>query len=149
MSGPASHVAFYGTLMSDFQTLDELGARDQLRLLGPCRLAGRLFDLGEWPTLVLGGGIAHGELFEVLDTAVFAKLDPFEDCDPGDHAGSSYLRVRVPLLAPAVQAWVYVSNGPPASAQEIPSGCWRTWIQRGAARIETAVNAGDPAGSPR
>ena len=73
---PAEHLVFYGTLMSAFDTLDELGVREQLRLVGACTLAGRLYDMGEWPSLALGGGIVHGELFEVLDAGVFGTSTP-------------------------------------------------------------------------
>ena len=123
-----SYVAFYGTLMSGFDSLRRLGAHRHVRLLGPCRIPGRLFDVGEWPTLVLADGVVHGELFEVLDEAVFAKLDPFEAYDPGDREGSSYLRVRVRLLEPAVDAWVYVCNEPVIPGPPIPSGSWRAWL---------------------
>jgi gamma-glutamylcyclotransferase (GGCT)/AIG2-like uncharacterized protein YtfP len=127
-------VAFYGTLMSAFDTLDTLGARRRLRLLGPCRIEGRLFDLGEWPTLVLGGGVAHGELFEVLDPAVFEVLDPFEDYDPIDHSRSSYVRVLRRLLAPDIDAWVYIATVPPRGATPISSGSW--YRHRGIRAIE-------------
>ncbi len=60
------YVAFYGTLMSRFATQDELGVRAALRPLGPCTIRGVLPDVGEWPTLVPGDGVVHGELFEVL-----------------------------------------------------------------------------------
>ena len=95
---PAEHLVFYGTLMSAFDTLDELGIRERLRLVGTCTLAGRLYDMGEWPSLMLGGGIVHGELFEVLDAGVFVALDPFEECYPADPLRSRYRREIVALL---------------------------------------------------
>ena len=130
---PACYVAFYGTLMSEFDALDRLAARHQLQLVGPCRIAGRLFDLGDWPTLVPGEGIVHGELVEVIDETVFAALDPFEDYDPHDRESSIYQRVRVPLLEPAVEAWVYVANKPVPAQCEIASGSWREWLDANAA----------------
>ena len=123
-----SHVAFYGTLMSAFHWLDELQARHLLGLVGPCTIRGRLFDMGEWPTLVLGGGTVHGELFEVLDERVFERLDPFEDYDPADPCASSYTRVAVALLTPAVRAWLYVANGPVPAERHIPSGSWHALL---------------------
>ncbi|HMD52397.1 MAG TPA: gamma-glutamylcyclotransferase family protein, partial [Solirubrobacteraceae bacterium] len=91
---------------------------------------GRLFDMGEWPTLVLGGGIVHGELFEVLDVAVFAKLDPFEECDPADPGRSRYTRERVALVEPETEAWVYVANEPVPHDALIESGSWYAWRTR-------------------
>jgi len=93
-------------------------------------LEGRLFDMGEWPTLVLGGGIVHGELFEVLDVAVFAKLDPFEECDPADPGRSRYTRERVALVEPETEAWVYVANEPVPHDALIESGSWYAWRTR-------------------
>ena len=126
---PAEHLAFYGTLMSAFDTLDELGVREQLRLVGACTLAGRLYDMGEWPSLVLGGGIVRGELFEVLDAGVFVTLDPFEECYPADPVHSRYRRETVALIEPAVRAWVYVADEPMSPSALIPSG---SWYERGA-----------------
>lgn len=121
-------LAFYGTLMSRFDTLERLGVAGYLRLLGDCEIAGVLYDVGEWPTLVTGGGVVRGELFEVLEEGVFARLDPFEDYRPADPAGSSFLRARATLIRPAVEAWVYVSNEPVDGARLIPSGSWYDWL---------------------
>lgn len=123
-----SHIAFYGTLMSSFDALDELEVRHLLRLLGPCAIRGRLFDLGEWPTLQAGGGVVEGELFEVLDDKVFARLDPFENYDPCDPRRSSYVRSAVLLLRPRVRAWVYLTNVPVAPEREISCGSWTAWL---------------------
>jgi gamma-glutamylcyclotransferase (GGCT)/AIG2-like uncharacterized protein YtfP len=129
-SRSAAHVAFYGTLMSGFEFQRQLGVHDALRLVGSCRIAGRLYDMGEWPTLVLGGGVVHGELFEVLDGGVFVELDRFEECYPEDLARSRYLRQPVALIAPAVRAWVYVANEPVPAAGQISSGSWYERVGR-------------------
>ena len=121
---PAEHLVLYGTLMSAFDTLDELGVRERLRLVGACTLAGRLYDMGEWPSLALGGGIVHGELFEVLDARVFVTLDRYEECYEHDPARSRYRRETVALLEPALPAWVYVANEQLPAADLIASGSW-------------------------
>jgi len=138
---PPSHIAFYGTLMSCFDTLEELDVRHLLRLVGPCAIGGRLFDLGDWPTLQPGGGVVAGEVFEVLDESVFAKLDPFEDYDPLAPLRSSYMRSAVWLLRPQLRAWLYVTNVPVAPEREIPGGSWTQWL--------TARAAGEPRDLPR
>jgi gamma-glutamylcyclotransferase (GGCT)/AIG2-like uncharacterized protein YtfP len=135
-------LALYGTLMSAFSTLDELGARPELRLIGPCRIPGRLFDVGEWPSLLAGEGTAHGELFQVLSASVFERLDPFEDYRPGDRPASEYIRARVRLLAPDVDAWVYVANTPLTGGVPIPSGSWHEW--RGSPALRGAVDPHAP-----
>jgi gamma-glutamylcyclotransferase (GGCT)/AIG2-like uncharacterized protein YtfP len=127
-------LALYGTLMSPFDALDDLDARRHLRLIGPCELPGRLFDVGEWPSLLAGEGVAHGELFEVLAASVLERLDTFEDYRPGDHAASAYIRARVRLLRPDAEAWVYVANTPLPGAVHIPSGSWHEWLATRAPR---------------
>jgi gamma-glutamylcyclotransferase (GGCT)/AIG2-like uncharacterized protein YtfP len=139
----AGQIAFYGTLMSRFDTQDQLGVREQLRLLGRCRIGGRLFDLGEWPTLVLGAGVVHGEVFELLDASALSTLDRFEDCDPTDAGRSSYLRVRVALLEPSLTAWIYVTNGTPVRGVEITSGCWPSWLRTRSLSPKDPRNTGD------
>jgi gamma-glutamylcyclotransferase (GGCT)/AIG2-like uncharacterized protein YtfP len=138
-----SHIAFYGTLMSRFDALDQLQVRSLLRPLGPCAIEGRLFDLGDWPTLELGGGVVEGELLEVLDDAVFATLDPFEDYDPCAPQRSSYVRSAIWLLRPRLRAWVYVTNVPVPSEREIASGSWTALL---AARAASAGALQQPAG---
>jgi gamma-glutamylcyclotransferase (GGCT)/AIG2-like uncharacterized protein YtfP len=146
-------LALCGTLMSPFAALDELDARRHLRLIGPCEIPGRLFDVGEWPSLLAGEGVAHGELFEVLAASVFERLDPFEAYDAGDHAASAYIRMRVRLLRPDAEAWVYVANTLLTGAVHIPSGSWHEWIatraprpdaRRDAARRAPVENPGRP-----
>jgi gamma-glutamylcyclotransferase (GGCT)/AIG2-like uncharacterized protein YtfP len=122
--GPTEYVAFYGTLMSAFDSLDELDAREQLRLVGPCTIEGHLFNMGEWPSLTLGDGTVKGELFEILDHTVFGKLDPFERYDPAQRDQSGYQRRCVRLAEPAVDAWLYVANEAVTPQQLIQSGSW-------------------------
>jgi len=118
------YLACYGTLMSGFPCQEELGVRELLAPAGPCKIRGALIDLGEWPGLVAGEGVVEGELFRILDVSVFATLDPFEDCDPADPEGSSFLRSVVRLIEPDVHAWVYTASGPAGSGRTIASGSW-------------------------
>lgn len=110
--------------MSGFPCQRELGVHEQLRLQGPCSIAGLLVDLGEWPGLVPGDGVVRGELFEVLDERVWSTLDPFEDYLPGDPGASSFLRSAVRLLHPDLDAWVYIAHGAAANGPVIASGSW-------------------------
>jgi gamma-glutamylcyclotransferase (GGCT)/AIG2-like uncharacterized protein YtfP len=117
-------LACYGLLMGGFQAQRELGAESLLRLVGPCRIAGRLRDMGEWPSLTREQGIVQGELFEVLDHGVFELLDPFENYLPHDPRSSSYIRSVMTLIEPEVQAWVYVATDSLGEAPAVPSGSW-------------------------
>lgn len=128
----------YGSLMRDLPAphatgetdlLDRLGVGAGLRRVGPCRVAGALFDLGPYPALRRGpgdDGAVCGELHAILDPAVLAVLDAFEGFDPRDPAGSDYLRERIELLEPSgVHGWIYVYNRPLDPNRRIASGDWR------------------------
>ena len=88
-----------------------------------------MYDLGDYPALVEGDGVARGELFEIEDGSVLAALDAFEGCDPMDPALSLFARCMTDLLNGGGNAWVYfyVAAGGrlPANAKPIRSGDWR------------------------
>lgn len=109
--------------------LDRLGAGAGLRRAGPCRVPGRLFDLGAYPALRPAESevdVVRGELHAIVDPAVVERLDRFEGYDPDDPAGSEYLRERVELIEPkGIVAWIYVYNHAPAPARRVASGDWR------------------------
>lgn len=93
-------LAVYGTLRRGFDVQAKLGVSGRLRFERPCVIPGRLIDLGDYPGLLPGDGRVPGELFGVLDPAVWPILDEYE--------GEEYERRRTDLLEPRVKAWVYV-----------------------------------------
>lgn len=133
-----------GALETDL--LDRLGVGAGLRRVGPCRVGGRLFDLGAYPALRRSPqdtGSVRAELHVILEPDVLAVLDAFEGYDPRDAAGSDYLRVRVELLEPrGVSAWIYVYNRAPDPILQIESGDWRVHL------AERGRSPHDPGSSP-
>lgn len=117
-------IAFYGSLLSPFPTQERLGVDQALERLGPCRLRGRLLDLGAYPGLVEGPGLVRGELYRLADPAALAVLDGFEGYRPEDPGGSEYLRRAEELAEPAVTAWVYRLRQAPAGAAPVAGGDW-------------------------
>lgn len=109
------------------------------RVVGPAAVAGRLFDLGSYPGLVLRTAAhapaarVYGELRELNDPPqVFAWLDRYEGVAPGNAAVGEYYRtvLEVARLEQAgdggrVQAWLYVYQGPLHGAREVPAGRWQ------------------------
>lgn len=93
------------------------------RHLGPAEVAGKLYDLGAYPAVVVGDeGIVQGELWECPDETV-AALDAYEG------VGEELFR-RVRVKAGAAECWIYVA-GPrlePVLTPErvIADGIWRT-----------------------
>lgn len=67
----------------------------------------------------------HIALYAVADDAVLVRLDAFEEYDPDDPDGSEYLRRRVRLAEPDLDAWVYVYNRDVAGRPRVESGDWR------------------------
>lgn len=114
---------------STVDLFDRLGVGTKLRHIGPCRVAGELFDLGPYPALrrsASGAASVCGELHAILDPSVLDVLDAFEGYAPSDPAGSDYLRECVELQEPPdVRAWIYVYNRALDAAPRVASGDWR------------------------
>lgn len=122
----------YGTLMSGMEASHLLS--EIARCVGRGRVQGRLYDLGEYPALVLGqpGDTVWGEVYRILRPAAIRQIDRYEGFDP---SGASFLYRReatsVTLEDGArIQAWAYVYNRPlPASARRLLSGDYRRAAQ--------------------
>lgn len=125
--------AFYGTLMTSayseagvsFARGENLG-----RSLGPCQIPGTLYAVNAgFPALMEGTGIVHGELWECkpehLQLAT-EKLDTIESYRHWREHDSMYLRRRVRLIEPDVEAWVYVWNFGLRGLEPIPTGRWES-----------------------
>lgn len=91
----------------------------------PACTAGTLFDLGEYPGLVLAGGerqTVYGELIRFSRLPdILPRLDEEE--------GSEYRRELLQPISngrPAPIAWAYVLQAVPSAARVIESGDWRT-----------------------
>jgi gamma-glutamylcyclotransferase (GGCT)/AIG2-like uncharacterized protein YtfP len=119
-------LAAYGLLRPAASGLDRLGVRGRIEPVGACPIPGRLIDLGDYPALIGGEGVVQGDLLRLLDDEVGAIFDDFEDFDPGAPATSVYVRERVRLSAPALEAWVYIWNGSETAGPVVASGDWLT-----------------------
>ncbi|WP_439634508.1 gamma-glutamylcyclotransferase family protein [Glycocaulis sp.] len=120
--------AVYGLLRKGASGFAQFGLERAFRPLGPCRIPGVIHDLGGYPGLVDGEGAVIGELFEVADPSVIARLDAFEDYYPQAPDRSRYLRRQITLLTPARKAWVYLWNLPVTGFARVESGDWLEWV---------------------
>jgi len=115
----------YGTLHPDRAPDEIADAARALRPIARGTIRGKLYDLGEFPGVVLDaatGEMISGEVFAISDAETLARLDRYEDYRPRDPDNSLFLRVQttVTLDAGSIEScWVYVYNRelPPQSAK--------------------------------
>jgi gamma-glutamylcyclotransferase (GGCT)/AIG2-like uncharacterized protein YtfP len=134
-SSPKEHIAVYGSLMTGMGGREELGIAEQLSFVGRCAIHGRLFDLGDYPGLLLGSGIVQAELYEIADTSVLQRLDAYEHYDPDDLEGSLYIRRLVRLAQPECDAWLYEYNRDVSGSPSVPSGDWKRHCRDAATKV--------------
>jgi len=121
-------IALYGTLRRGEANHRRLQLATRLRFVQPCKIAGRLVDLGPYPGLASGWGIVVAELFAPPPPAVLATIDAFEGFDAARPEESLFVRKRATLITPRVEAWVYFYNGRDPG-EEILSGDWRRRVR--------------------
>jgi gamma-glutamylcyclotransferase (GGCT)/AIG2-like uncharacterized protein YtfP len=94
----------------------------RLTYLRTVRLRGVMYDLGDYPGVVLGpgAGLVVGELHRIEDPDLLPELDAFEHYRPDDPAS---LFVRRTIRVGGLDAEIYLYNGGPASAAVV-SGDW-------------------------
>ena len=122
----------YGTLLSGGTHEMARYLRAHADCLGRAELAGaRLYLVDQHPGVVRDTSArttVKGELFELHDADVLARLDRYEDCDLEAPADSEYLRrQRLVRLGRTrrVRAWVYEYNRPVAGLAPIANGTYR------------------------
>lgn len=132
----------YGTLMSS--AVGGQGAAQRARLLREARLVGeatvrgQLYDLGDFPGVILNGEahtIIHGELVRLDDAeTALAWLDLYEEISPGGSPTDLYQRVMtVASLAGGerIACWIYELRGPANGLKVLSDGCWQSGSQAG------------------
>jgi gamma-glutamylcyclotransferase (GGCT)/AIG2-like uncharacterized protein YtfP len=97
--------------------------------IGEATVRGGLYSLGEYPAMIEGDGIVHGELYRFEDIAVTLEVfDEIEDYDPQNPESSLYVRTVKPATLDkdktSVQAWIYVYNRDVKGLTPIKSGNW-------------------------
>jgi gamma-glutamylcyclotransferase (GGCT)/AIG2-like uncharacterized protein YtfP len=123
------YLFLYGTLLSGKLSNEAAAIVRQLRPVAPARVAGRLYDLGEYPGAVVDRSARtsiKGVLFELPnDDSVLRTLDDYEEFDRVNKKNSLFVRIRaVAKLADGtrVSSWIYVYNRDPGSAHLIAGG---------------------------
>jgi gamma-glutamylcyclotransferase (GGCT)/AIG2-like uncharacterized protein YtfP len=125
-AGFVKQIFVYGTLMHDGVNADLLSRRRDARYLGPARCRGVLYDLGEYPALVIEGKAwVAGELYrcDAIEEIV-RNLDPLES-----EAGFDRLLLAVTWKLGETEAWTYVHPSAPPGAPRIPGGSYKARLR--------------------
>jgi gamma-glutamylcyclotransferase (GGCT)/AIG2-like uncharacterized protein YtfP len=123
----------YGTLMRGFDSLPDWQSRFKARHLGSATIAGRLYDLGEYPGALLpaesDSSKIVGELYELHDPeSAVAALDAYEEFFPLQPDKSLFLRTLIAATLSdgrIVNAWVYLYSRSVDESQRIRSGAYK------------------------
>jgi gamma-glutamylcyclotransferase (GGCT)/AIG2-like uncharacterized protein YtfP len=78
--------------------------------------------------MVAGEGTVSGELWRTISPTALEILDEWEQYQPARERASVYVRRRVFVLEPEVQAWVYLWNKATTGLELIQSGDWRAQL---------------------
>lgn len=106
----------YGTLKNDAQNEVARFLRDHATFLGEGIMAGRMFDLGEYPGAVFienGGEQVSGHVFKMTEPALVLKvLDEYEGIGSEFPEPHEYVRQVVPVSfrQEVLNCWVYLYN---------------------------------------
>jgi gamma-glutamylcyclotransferase (GGCT)/AIG2-like uncharacterized protein YtfP len=117
-----TYLFIYGTLHPDRAPAEIAPAARRLQPIGCGTIRGRLYNLGEYPGVILaddtdlGAPTVPGEVFLVPDDATLAALDAYEDYRPDSPTDSLFLRTKTVVTfddGSRKSCWVYVYNRDP------------------------------------
>jgi len=117
----------YGTLL-DPENKYGVYLRDNSKFFSSAKLKGKLFDLGDYPGVVLypdGTDLVHGILLQMDDPAtVLDVLDIYEGFGKDQPQPNEFVRVLTEAVTEPgiVICWVYVYNRSLDNVRQITSG---------------------------
>jgi gamma-glutamylcyclotransferase (GGCT)/AIG2-like uncharacterized protein YtfP len=122
----------YGTLQPGYAPAEMANVAARLKFFNRGFVKGTLYDLGGYPGAILDPSSDQtitGLVLELpKDEDLLPELDAYEQFNPAAPASSQFLRILHPVILAsgrALNCWVYVWNGNPASATIIPGGRFR------------------------
>jgi len=120
-------VFVYGTLLVG--EANHHVAAPYLQHIQPGKVKGRLYDVGSYPALVLGGEeVVVGEWLTVTEEGI-KQMDLLEDYEEG-RANNEYERVWVKDCEQDIEGYVYIyAPEKVAILPRIQSGSWREYRQ--------------------
>lgn len=125
MPNPPKHLFVYGTLRPALAHGKPGRLIAGLRFAGVATVPGQLCDLGDYPGLIDGDGLVHGDVLEIDHPKRLVAIDSYEECD-----GEQPLFRREQTVATfpeghLLQVWVYRYCQPITNCQFLPDGVYR------------------------
>ncbi len=119
----------YGTLSDRAASRELLPALRKLKYIGDGFVYGRLYNLGDFPGVVLSKSLrnkVYGRVFELPDDpAILSRIDEYEEFFADKKSKSLFLRKQVPvklLNGDHMKCWIYVYNKDVTPSKLIASG---------------------------
>lgn len=117
----------YGTLIPGCEPPHMNSICSRLMVIGEATLRGVLYDLGAFPAVVEGGGVARGVVLRVPSDA-WTAMDAYEGC-PGTGGDLGLFR-RIMTRAmleggEEIDCWLYVYAPDVRGRRVVESGDWR------------------------
>jgi len=129
VSDKGQYLFVYGTLLPGRAPAEIAPIVRRLRAVGDGFVRGRLYDLGEYPGVVLDetGKEIPGKIFRLPEEPeVLKRLDEYEEFDAAQPEGSLFVRKEWPVIRRGgnrtLVCWVYVYNQQAGAAPTIMSG---------------------------
>jgi gamma-glutamylcyclotransferase (GGCT)/AIG2-like uncharacterized protein YtfP len=138
-ASPGEFLLLYGSLGSREPMHAELALDKTLQPLGPREIHDSLYDLGEFPGLMLERERMIAELFKIRDASVLLRLDKYEQYDPAKPKESLFHRAAIQLPRyrfwianklhghPTIDAWIYVYNQSIDGKHKIEERSWQDY----------------------
>jgi gamma-glutamylcyclotransferase (GGCT)/AIG2-like uncharacterized protein YtfP len=148
------YILLYGSLCMDQPYHTNLGLNKSLKFVGIRSVPGVLYDLGEYPGLILGAGSVQAELYRINEISVLSILDKFEEYDHTLPNSCLCRRttIRVPryanrfaqrFLRPRmIDAWIYLYNHSVDNRLKVDLPSWNEYKAEKDKKIIAARHAG-------
>jgi gamma-glutamylcyclotransferase (GGCT)/AIG2-like uncharacterized protein YtfP len=138
MNNETLQLFVYGSLRSGFQQHAYQYLSKYFGLIGPSKVKGKLYDMGEYPVAVPTNeeSFIIGELYAINNTEEFsyaiAQLDDYEGLFPEEGQTALFKRENATVYCNNQQstAWVYWFNGNVTGLPEITSGDVLEYMQQ-------------------
>ena len=128
----------YGTLRSDCGASFNKVMRSEFKLIGKAVTRGKLYDIGNYPGIVIedcGFPMVTGEVYQIVGSGSgMEKLDEYEESSTEQDPASEYYRTlrKVELEdGRTLEAWVYIYNQPIMDFNRIKSGNYAQYLMSG------------------